>query len=84
MSTIISASNIKCHGCAKSITTKLQSITEEVSVNVEEGTVTLGSEDKGTIAKVKDTLSKMGYPEQDPTLVQTAKSYVSCAIGRMK
>jgi len=84
MSTTISATNIKCHGCAKSITTKLQGIIEEVSVNVDEGTVTVGSEDSTTITKVKELLSKMGYPEQDPSLVQTAKSYVSCAIGRMQ
>jgi copper chaperone len=37
------------------------------------------------IDAVKEKLSKMGYPEvgDDNTIIHKAKSYVSCATGKM-
>jgi len=84
METIIKATNIKCHGCANSISTKLAPLAGPVTVNVDAGTVTVSSDDAAIINDVKEKLSSMGYPEQDPTLLQTAKSYVSCAVGRIQ
>lgn len=77
--------NIKCHGCARSITDKLNAIdgVSQASVSVEEGSISFES-DEQVLAHVKEVMSKAGYPESDPTLMQTAKSYVSCMAGRLK
>lgn len=86
MNTILKVHNIKCHGCEASIKDKLEKLVgiDQVSVDNTTGEVRIESTDDSSIAEVKATLSKMGYPEEDPTLVQTAKSYVNCMIGRTK
>ncbi len=76
--------NIKCSGCSNSIRTDLLKIpkVENVSVDIEAGCITItGNPDRNAvIAK----LNNMGYPEAGHnTLVKKAKSYVSCAIGKM-
>ncbi len=76
--------NIKCNGCSNSIRTDLLKIpkVENVAVDIEAGCITItGNPDRNTvIAKLND----MGYPEADHnTFVKKAKSYVSCAIGKM-
>lgn len=80
--------NIKCGGCANTITRKLSEEFKGVKVDVEAGTVTAdisGAE----VARLRETLKKMGYPAADETLggfeggVAKAKSFVSCAVGRM-
>jgi len=80
------ASNIKCGGCAKSITSKLCQINdiENVEVEVETGKITFDAVHESLVEDVKKQLASMGYPEDDPNMLQTAKSYVSCMIGRMK
>lgn len=76
--------NIKCGGCVNSIQTSLQKIeaVEKVAVDIENGTITLtGNPDREIILK---KLNEMGYPPAgDHSLVKKAKSYVSCAIGKM-
>ena len=81
--------NIKCGGCAASIKKKLTEAlnTEAVEVDVEQGVVRLDiSEDqKDQVVKV---LLDLGYPETDSvhgfgSAKAKAKSFVSCAIGRM-
>ncbi len=86
MNHTITVSNIKCGGCANSIKSKLEKIEEinAVNVDVENGQVSFVTDNESLVDAVKKSLTKMGYPEDDPTLVQTAKSYVSCMIGRMK
>lgn len=83
--TEITVENIKCGGCAASITRRLKTIpgVVEVDVDVAEGRVTLGSE-----AAVRDdavrVLAEIGYPEPGANnLSSKAKSFVSCAIGRV-
>ena len=76
--------NLKCGGCANSIRKGLSKIegVETVDVDLERSAVSVS----GTVQKptILDRLSSMGYPEQGTTnLMQTAKSFVSCAIGRM-
>lgn len=78
--------NIKCHGCANTILSKLKSI-EGVSapeVSVEDGTISFDTADLSLVETVKNIMAKAGYPESDPTLAQTAKSFVSCMVGRVK
>lgn len=78
--------NLKCGGCAATIKkgiTSIDSVTD-VIVNVDESSVEV-SADTDVTEKVKEKLSKMGYPEVGDanTMLHKAKSYVSCATGKM-
>ncbi|WXU00314.1 MAG: hypothetical protein Ctma_1027 [Catillopecten margaritatus gill symbiont] len=81
--------NIKCGGCAGTITKKLNATfdTESTDVNVEQGIVNIDLDDgkRGDLAKI---LLGLGYPETDSvhglgSAKAKAKSFVSCAIGKM-
>ena len=85
----ITVDNIKCGGCAGSITKKLTSIfdTDKIDVNIEQGVISIDLDDskKDELAKV---LLDLGYPEIDSvqgfdSAKAKAKSFVSCAIGKM-
>lgn len=78
--------NIKCGGCANSIKSKLEKLEgiKDVEVSTETGAVHFYALDPEAKTKVSKVLADMGYPEDDPSITQTAKSYVSCMIGRMK
>lgn len=84
----IEIQNLKCHGCANTITNALQAIkgVKDVAVNVDESTVSFETDNTDFIDKVKAKLSKLGYPEVNSTNtgLHKAKSYVSCAVGRLK
>lgn len=56
-----------------------------VKVNVEESSVTFHYETEAKLAEVKDKLQSLGYPEDGEanSIGSKAKSYVSCAIGKM-
>lgn len=86
--TKISIENLKCHGCANTIRREIGRFPEvkEVEVSLDESSVSItydGAEDFRD--KVAKRLAKLGYPEQGTgnTTLNKAKSYVSCAIGRM-
>ncbi|MDD7915753.1 heavy-metal-associated domain-containing protein [Polaribacter ponticola] len=86
MTTDIRIENLKCGGCAATIKKGLLSIDaiEEVTVDVEKSIVSITS-DNDNLEIVKDKLSKLGYPEvgDKNTIVHKAKSFVSCAVGRI-
>lgn len=88
MRTSIIVQNLKCGGCANTITTKLsqlESVTN-ILVNTESSTVSFlaGSSDNTLI--VKEKLKTLGYPsiEDANGLLSKAKSFVSCATGKIK
>ena len=87
METTIHIQNLKCGGCANTITKGISSIeaVQNVSVNVDESTVTFFYETEAQVNEVKNKLKSLGYPEDGEanTLGAKAKSYVSCAIGKM-
>lgn len=87
METTIHIQNLKCGGCANTITKGISSIEaiQNVSVNVDESTVTFSYETEDQVNEVKSKLKSLGYPEDGEanTLGAKAKSYVSCAIGKM-
>lgn len=81
--------NIKCGGCAYSIESKLSALdgVSEVAVDVEQGQVTFSSENE-LIDQVRLQLKSMGYHEVGSlkglgAAGSKAKSFVSCAIGKM-
>ncbi|MDB2570987.1 MAG: heavy-metal-associated domain-containing protein [Polaribacter sp.] len=84
--TVIKIENLKCGGCAATIKKGLLSIenVSDVLVDVANDTVSITSENV-LIDVIKEKLSKLGYPEvgDKNTIVHKAKSFVSCAVGRI-
>ncbi|NCP53326.1 MAG: heavy-metal-associated domain-containing protein [Flavobacteriales bacterium] len=76
--------NIKCGGCVNSIKTALLKINnvEEVIIDKDIDTVTVvGNIERFLLIK---KLNELGYPEKGSnTIIKTAKSYVSCALGKI-
>ena len=85
--TILEILNLKCGGCANTIKKGILSIdgVNEVNVDVETSKVSINTTDETLIKQVKEKLSKMGYPEvgDTNTVLHKAKSFVSCATGKM-
>ncbi|OIQ29568.1 MAG: heavy metal transporter [Bacteroidetes bacterium MedPE-SWsnd-G2] len=78
--------NLKCNGCASTITTKLESQNGLSNIMVDSVTkeVAFDAENELAASNAKAVLFKIGYPlegEDNPFLTK-AKSYVSCAIGK--
>lgn len=89
MKFLLVVENIKCGGCASHITKKLMSLSgvELVEVDVELGQIS-GQMKTDVLDVVKETLSRLGYPEIGTqagleALGSKAKSFVSCAVGSM-
>ena len=87
MTTILEILNLKCGGCANSIKKGLLSVegVSEVQVDLETSIVTVNTKDGSILTNVKNKLSTMGYPEvgDSNTIIHKAKSFVSCATGKM-
>lgn len=85
--TSIEILNLKCGGCANSIKKGLEQIdgVGAVSVDLETSNVEVETTDETVLETVKSKLSSMGYPEVGDanTVIHKAKSFVSCATGRM-
>jgi len=79
--------NLKCGGCSNTIKKGILSIdgVTDVFVDVEASNVTIETKDNSVLTKVKNKLSMMGYPEvgDSNTIIHKAKSFVSCATGKM-
>ena len=87
MKTTVHIQNLKCGGCASTITKNLTALDDvsDVIVVVEDESVTFDYSDENTLHLVKDTLADLGYPEDGErnSLTDKAKSYISCAIGKI-
>ncbi|MGV6857744.1 MAG: heavy-metal-associated domain-containing protein [bacterium] len=86
----IQVENIKCGGCANSITTGLMEdeTINTVEVDVESGIINIEADDNANRDAIAARLLKMGYPETGSVegiaaAKAKAKSFVSCAVGRM-
>ncbi|MEE4294097.1 MAG: heavy metal-associated domain-containing protein [Xanthomonadales bacterium] len=86
----VSVENIKCGGCANTIRTRLEKLDgiDSVTVDVESGRVTVDG-DEDTRENVIERLASLGYPETGSvegirSATAKAKSFVSCAVGRME
>lgn len=79
--------NLKCSGCAHTITTKLFDIAGVaiVDVNTEEDAVTIAFDLPATRELIIAKLYSLGYPEatEENGLLLQVKSYASCMIGRI-
>ncbi|MDD7885271.1 heavy-metal-associated domain-containing protein [Flavivirga sp. 57AJ16] len=79
--------NLKCGGCANTIMSKLSNIENisDVTINNEAHAVSFSYKNDKTLLEAKQLLHKIGYPivGEKNVLATKAKSFVSCAIGRM-
>ena len=89
MSYTLAVENIKCGGCANSIRSRLieEGLAQTVEVDVELGQVRVDGNPEWR-SQVLIELAKMGYPEVGSVeglraATAKAKSFVSCAIGRI-
>lgn len=88
MRTSIIVQNLKCGGCANTITTKLSQLdnVNNIIVNTESSTVSFVALNADDALLVKQKLRTIGYPSIDDSngMLSKAKSFVSCATGKMK
>jgi copper chaperone CopZ len=84
---VIKIQNLKCHGCANTIITQLSKLegVSEVNVNNESDEVSFNYNSEAQFESAKKKLSDLGYPTvgEANSLPKKAKSFVSCAVGRM-
>lgn len=82
----LTVNNIKCGGCETTVRNSLDKINgvQNIRVDASTGEVEFDYPDESTLEKVKLKLNSLGYTEGDPNLMETAKSYVSCMIGKMQ
>lgn len=89
MSYTIAVENIKCGGCANTIRSRLveKALARQVEVDIEQGEVHVDGNPEWR-DQVSLALAGMGYPEVGSVegmraAAAKAKSFVSCAIGRI-
>ena len=82
--------NVKCWGCATTVSKELErlGVTDiEVCFWETDSSKTRTIRFEGDTEAVKDKLSELGYPEvgskEALSLLKKAKSFMSCAIGKM-
>jgi copper chaperone CopZ len=87
MKTQLEIQNLKCGGCANTITNGLNGLegVSQVTVDQENAIVSFEINEESQLDFVKVKLHDMGYPVvgDDNKILTKAKSYVSCAIGRV-
>ena len=87
MKKTIKIQNLKCGGCAHTITSKLSELNgiSEIDVIVEKDEVIFNYNSERSVLEVKQKLKALGYPEvnDENSMVTKAKSFVSYATGKM-
>lgn len=80
----VAVENMKCGGCANSISMKLSDLPGVTSVKVDIDSGVIDIEGEFDLEEVTQKLDAMGYPVTGRNnLLKKTKSYVSCAIGKM-
>ncbi|RIV46441.1 heavy-metal-associated domain-containing protein [Flagellimonas pelagia] len=87
MKTTFQVQNLKCGGCARTISNKLSEMEgiKDVIVEKERSSVSFDYQGADGASLVKEALRQMGYPTIDDEngMVLKAKSFVSCANGKL-
>lgn len=88
MRTKVHIQNLKCGGCENTIINRLSEVKNisDVEINQEHSTIAFDYHTNHDFEAAKHLLSQIGYPivGAENKLKTKAKSYVSCAIGRIK
>ena len=80
----IEVENIKCGGCMNTIRQSIHKLQGVHSVEIEENKTSLHIDAETSREVLVEKLAALGYPEiGNNNLLHQAKSFVSCAIGRM-
>ncbi len=86
----IEVENLKCNGCASTIKNKISALSGVGSVEVDNDSqvVTIVHDETIEKEKLTTTLKSLGYPEKGTIdgldgILTEAKSYVSCAVGKI-
>lgn len=86
MNTSVIVQNLKCGGCANTITNKLSEIKNisEIKVDIEESKISFNYINEEDAFLVKDKLKSIGYPsvEEENSMLSKTKSFISCATGK--
>jgi len=87
MTTILHVQNLKCGGCARTITKQLGTLemVQNINVDTQQGTVSCSYPIDADLELVIKKLKNMGYPVLGTanTLSDQAHSFVSCAVGKL-
>ena len=87
----IEVDNIRCEGCANTITKALESegfTSIQINLLCEPRKVTVELQNEALLAQFRTILRKLGYPFSDEKVglvdntTLKAKSFVSCAVGK--
>lgn len=84
MEQLFTVENIKCGCCKNTITKALKKIpgVVDVAITLETGTIKITGAVETRL--ILDKLYELGYPEPgNNSFMNKAKSYVSCAIGKV-
>jgi copper chaperone len=83
----LTVQNMKCGGCANTITNTLLKIEGVHGVHVDEttGSITLDEWTEASLPEIHDELHRLGYPmvDEENSVFSKVKSYASCVVGRM-
>lgn len=83
----IEIQNLKCGGCANTVITKLNTLEtiSNVEVEIETFKVSFDYTSSNDLTLVEKKLIQLGYPPVglDNTITSKAKSFVSCAVGKI-
>jgi copper chaperone len=83
----IVVANLKCNGCANTVTNELGSLdgVNQVHVNLEEDSIEIDYLNETDRATIIQRLHKLGYPEatEENGLLMQLKSFKSCMTGRL-
>ncbi|MCX7550343.1 heavy-metal-associated domain-containing protein [Xanthomarina sp. F2636L] len=86
MKTSVIVQNLKCGGCANTITNKLSEIKNisDIHIDIEDSKISFKYIYEDDAFLVKEKLKSIGYPsiEEDNSLVSKTKSFISCATGK--
>ena len=79
--------NLRCGGCASTITSKIQELkgVDKVKVHIEESTVDVDHNDQINAETLAEKLKQLGYPTEGENndLLTKAKGLKSCMIGKL-
>lgn len=88
MKTSIIVQNLKCGGCVNTIIGELSEISNVSNILVDKdlSTVSFNTQNSDDALVVKEKLKSLGYPSIEDTngVITKAKSFVSCATGKLK
>lgn len=88
MKSTIIVQNLKCGGCAKTITGNISKVEgiSAVFVDPDTSSVSFEHEKEELLETVHHRLKDLGYPsvDHDNTFIDKTRSFVSCATGKLK